>query len=713
MTLPRKKILVTGSLDVAGRGKTRARRLDARSFAKIRVLALSLFLGGFCVYPISSGLPLLPQKPASELPFGGRIVPSFCLDRLPDAELLKMINLPLPDHYPSAPPDIRPFHPLQTLMPYLVALDNRALQGKIVKDVDGPALAALLDWLESSRNLIRRDGMAVLEYPVGTEQIPAPFISSMTQAGLTYLASAGYALTGKKKYLDLAREALTAFQLDYRKGGVKVRDEAYGGHDWYEEYATPALEPKNLLFVLNGFLYALHTLAKTLELNIPEQRPVLSAIYEEGLRALRAALPAYETSWGWSLYDRLGNNRASANYHMYQTLLLREIAEREQDANLRKTAERWWSFYKEKMPFYLFPSVHKKQSQLQYLHLKGVYPHFYNRDEYITTLVCRSSSGEKTVVRPDVRAAFISPSGMIQDTQNMEQALLPADTKNMDIWWYDRTEILGLPNLYRMDTLSSAPVSFFSEKKVGQWIDCSRVNSPPEDLSAGETNIPGIVVGTIEDKVPGQPWQKWTHHCVLLFPQILPSRLQIRPAKNQVRTTFRGEPTGLEPGEGWHLFKILSSEGLAGYQANQIALIVQGLHIDPTAYPLIEIPLLMKGGTSMTVDGISPDGSSISRYTLIDGSRNDIQSVLMNWESFPGYQKKLISTLDLRINLGEGEQGGAIALGPITLISGVEGLLTNLDFVEKEPGIYETSLNKNFRLGFPSVFYKIVSAAVR
>lgn len=688
-------------------------RLDGRHSSKIRVLALSLLLGGFGACSISSGPPRLPQRPASELPFGGRIVPSFCLDRLPDAELLKTVNLPLPDHYPLAPPDLRPFHPLQAMMPYLVALDNRALQGKIRKNVDGPAIAALLDWLENSGNLTRRDGLAVLEYPVATEQIPAPFISSMTQAGLTYLASVGYALTGEKKYLDLAREALAAFQVDYRNGGVKVRDEAYGGHDWYEEYATPALEPKNLLFVLNGFLYALHTLAKTLELNIPEQQPALSAIYEEGLRALKAALPAYETSWGWSLYDRLGNNRASANYHMYQALLLREIAEREKDADLRKTAERWWSFYKDKMPFYLFPPAPKKPSQLQYLHLKGVYPHYYNRDEYITTLVCRSSSEKKTVVRPEVRAAFISPSGTIKDTQNMEQALLPADTQNMDIWWYDRIEILGIPNLYRMDTLSIAPVSSFSEKNVGQWIDCSKVNSPSEDLSVGETNISGIVVGTIEDKVSGQPWQKWTHHCVRLFPQILPTRLQIRPAKDQVRAAFRGEQTDLEPGEGWHLFKIRSSEGLAGYQANQIALIVQGLQIDPAVYPLIEIPLLMKGGTSMTVDGISPDGSRISRYTLIDGPRNDIQSVLLNWESFPGYQKKLITTLDLRINVGEDERGGSIALGPITLMSGVEGLLTNLDFVEKEPGLYETSLNKNFRLGFPSVFYKIVSAAAR
>jgi hypothetical protein len=182
--------------------------LNSRHSGKIRFLAPFLFLGGFCLFSNSSGLPHIPKNPAAEPKLASRIVPAFCQYRLPDADMLKIANLPLPVRYPSEPPPIHPFHPLLSLMPYLVALDNRALQGKIVKEDDGPAISALLDWQERSGQLVRRDGMTVLEYPVPTEQIPAPFISSMSQAGLAYLASVCYALTGEKKYLAHANEAL-------------------------------------------------------------------------------------------------------------------------------------------------------------------------------------------------------------------------------------------------------------------------------------------------------------------------------------------------------------------------------------------------------------------------------------------------------------------------------------------------------------------------
>lgn len=277
------------------------------------------------------------------------IAPAFCKECIPDSETCSLLDFRVVDQYPVSveAKSIRPnsFHPLLTLAPYLRVLDNRAMLGIISKKVDGTALNELIDWIENSGYLIKRNNMVLLEYPFPIDNVPSPFISSMVQAGLVYLSSVSYVLTGRKKDIELAKGALHSFEVDYRKGGVLVIDKEMGGTPWYLEYANPTMESKQLLFVLNGFLYALHTLAKTLELNLTDELPQLSSIYYNGLKSLKAAFSTYELPWGWSMYDRTGENRATAGYHAYQSILLKEIALRENDPQLSDVADRWISFY--------------------------------------------------------------------------------------------------------------------------------------------------------------------------------------------------------------------------------------------------------------------------------------------------------------------------------------------------------------------------------
>jgi D-glucuronyl C5-epimerase C-terminus len=249
-------------------------------------------------------------------------------------------------------------------VPYLVPLDNRALLGEVSAQGDGAAIAALIDHLRSSPYLEQRGAMRVLVYPDAIEQVPAPFISSMSQSGLAYLASISFLATGRSADLDLAREVLESFRVSIEQGGLRS-DEGPGA--WYEEYATPALPKEKRLFVLNGFVYALHNLAKMLSMGMDAYLPELPEIYAQGLVGLREALPQYETTFGWSYYDRTGENRATAAYHSFQTLLIRDLGCRDNDPILLGTADRWWDMYKQKMPFWLFRSD-PASTQITYAH---------------------------------------------------------------------------------------------------------------------------------------------------------------------------------------------------------------------------------------------------------------------------------------------------------------------------------------------------------
>ena len=633
-----------------------------------------------------------------------RIVPAFCKDRLPDRQIIEMLNLKLPlDYPPQIDIPSGPFHPLQALMPYLVTLDNRALLGMVSKNIDGLALSSFLDYLEGKGYLIRDNGIAILLYESSPEQIPAPFVSSMSQAGLVYLASVSYALTGQEKYLQIAKEALQTFLIDYRLGGVKVLD-PISKYPWYEEHASESLTPDQLLYVLNGFLYALHTLAKTLELGLAERLPELPKVYKDGLMALKAALPAYETSYGWTFYDRTGSNRASAEYHSYQTLLLREIACRENDQELRAIADRWWSYYKIKLPYFLIPM----HDRLMYLHLKGIYPHPYLQDEYATILIYRSKDGQRVPVIPQIRTGYISPQGTLKDSQNLEVAFLPlSSTGALEIWWTDNEGILGLPNLYLVELISDLSSALNSKKVIGNWVDCSnqRAESP---IIVQNTNISGILVSFLQDQRPLKPWIKNPVHCIQMELGILPSRQQIFLDKSQIQVKFRGAYNGPGPGKGWHLIKIVPLPAdVTDYRARQIAIILTGLDIDPSIYPYLEIPVLIDNVKAISVDGVYQDGSRISRYTPINGPSQEIQRILINWESFPRYQQgKRINSIDLRIYLSDlSINYGNLGIGPLVLISGSEGILSSIDFVFSSQ-IWEAVPNHNLSNDLYLVFFK-------
>lgn len=80
-----------------------------------------------------------------------------------------------------------------------------------------------------------------------------PFVSALLQGqGISVLVRA-YSLVEDLKYLEKAKYALKAFQVQMIDGGVLSVDND-DGHWWYEEYASPHAEPSG---VLNGFILAL------------------------------------------------------------------------------------------------------------------------------------------------------------------------------------------------------------------------------------------------------------------------------------------------------------------------------------------------------------------------------------------------------------------------------------------------------------------------
>ena len=641
-----------------------------------------------------------------------KIIPGFCKECLPDNEILALAKFKLEDQYPvtpevkSRPANKDSFHPLLTLEPYLTTLDNRAMLNIISDEVDGIAIAKLIDWLESSGYLIRHNGMILLEYSFPIENVPSPFISSMAQAELVYLASVSYALTARKKDIELARGALHSFEIDYRKGGVLAIDKEFGGAPWYLEYANVDMEQGQLLFVLNGFIHALHILAKTMELNLNDEMPGLSNIYHEGLKGLKAAISAYELPWGWSMYDRTGENRATAGYHLYQSILLKEIALREDDSQISTVADRWISFYTHKLPYLkIVPSSDRDESSLL-IHFKGIYPHPYLTEEGTATFLYEVAPSKKFAVRAVTTNSFNSPVGSIHFSQNVEFAQIPSNAKKIQVWW--ENDWLGLPSVYKMFNVSEYVKQNDGNQCLGRWLPAIDTDGGREELKGIRTNKYDILYSKISDMNIYQSWLNNPKRKIRLNQGFIPSRKKLSLKQNQIIVGFRGNYDGKGPGKFWHSIKVISAADLSGYQANRVLIQLKKLNLNPSIYPYMELPLIVSEASSVVISAVLSDGSRISRNFPINDSRSEIQKLIINWESFPRYQNKLIDTIDVRIILPKESRSGRMAFCTPTLVSGVEGFLSILDCIEDEYGVFRTELNHNTRIGIPAAYFKML-----
>lgn len=640
-----------------------------------------------------------------------KIIPAFCKECLPDSKIISLAKFKVDCQYP-ANPEVKSrsankgsFHPLLTLEPYLTTLDNRAMLNIIYREVDGKAIADLVDWLESSGHLIRHNGMILLQYPFPIENVPAPFISSMAQAELVYLASVSYVLTGRKRDIDLARGALASFEVDYRDGGVLVMDTDFGGNPWYLEYANPTINRGQLLFVLNGFVHALHILAKTMELNLTEEMPRLPIIYRQGLKGLKDAVSAYELPWGWSMYDRTGENRATAGYHLYQSILLKEIATREEDSLLSTIAGRWISFYTYKLPYLNITSSSPKNEFNIFIHFKGIYPHSYLSEEGTSTFLYESDSGKKKAVRAMTTNSFNSTVGNVHFSQNVEFAEILSKAKKIQVWW--ENDWLGLPSVYKMFDVDN-----YALKKenisLGRWISVNDLDSGSEDLKGLRTNRYDIIYSKLSDRNLYQSWLENPKRKIRLKKGFMPSRQILSLKQDQLVVGFRGKYGDKGPGKSWHTIKIIPAAKLSGYQANRVLIQLKRLNINPSIYPYMELPLLVSQATSVVIAAVLSDGSRIARNFPINDSRKEIQKLIINWESFPRFQNKPIHKVDIRIILPEDNRSDEMAFCTPTLVSGVEGFLSILDCTAEKPGVFLTELNHNTRIGLPAAYFKML-----
>jgi hypothetical protein len=605
-----------------------------------------------------------------------RVVPGFCRDRMPSSETIRLTGVRLPTNYPAHPQDVDAtlngsvrFHPLQAMLPYLVALDNRAQLRLVSAQTDGVAIATLITYLDNSHRIQWRDGIASLVYDSPADGVPAPFVSSMTQSGLAYLASVAFLATRDPYDLKVARAALRSFLVGYQAGGVRVPRS--GGGAWYEEYASPVLSPHQLPFVLNGFLYALDNLAKMLAIGMEDRLPELTAIYADGKRALADALPAYETGFGWTFYDATGQNRATASYHSYQTLLLRELACHDGDSQLRAVADRWWTDYRSQLPFRLLGT---SNSSYSYAHFAGIFPHAYLRDENATRLIAVDGRGKRTGINVQSVGPYRADSG----EPELDTATLPGSTRAIEVWWLSYESILGLPNLYRVDTLVTSNQA--DAAPIGSWVSCGG-----GDADLGPLIAPVDTLAVNDADVPaGRPG---ADVCVRLDARFAPARITLALSVQQIQVANRASSVAIGSGSRLATVSVTQPGALRGYQANQATILLTGFAIDPTTEPLLELPISYSHLVGLTIDGVAADGTRISRY-MPSGDRSvSGQPLIVTWPSFPGYSAKIISSIVIRASV-TADFSGTIELGEPTVTSGTDGMLTDWDSTDLGAGVY-------------------------
>lgn len=125
---------------------------------------------------------------------------------------------------------------------------------------------------------------------VAAYQLPDNWTSAMAQGqGISALVSA-YSLTGDSSYLQVAYDALPAFNYPIEEKGVRAD---YDGVTWYEEYGSE-IEPAH---VLNGFLFGIAGVYDAYEL-LGSQ--TAKQIFDVGVESLTQRLDRYDlefTSW--------------------------------------------------------------------------------------------------------------------------------------------------------------------------------------------------------------------------------------------------------------------------------------------------------------------------------------------------------------------------------------------------------------------------------
>jgi hypothetical protein len=280
-------------------------------------------------------------------------------------------------------------------------------------------------------------------------------------------------------------------------------------------------------------------------------------------------------------------------------------------------------------------------------------------------------------------SAFASTAGVAEASLNLDTAVLPATTTRLELWWFDDHEILGLRNLYKIDDLDVGSVTD-KPRNVGHVGGCDGVPQIPIG-AIGTTGSAAVLVSQIDTNSRSG---SSTAVCVDLAPGIVPTRITRLLHAPQATVAYRGSgPVGAD--DGSLTMDVGPPAGTGDYRDHQAAVVISGLDIDPVAHPYLILPLTVSRVAALTIDAVSDDGSRITRYVPIQDRQDGQQSVLLNWESFPHYGAKTIAAIDIRIILPDDVNSERVNLGPLTLITGPDGLLSSTDFVARGLDQYE------------------------
>jgi len=161
-----------------------------------------------------------------------------------------------------------------------------------------------------------------------------PWVSAMSQGeGLSVLARA-YVLTGNVSYIDVAEEAILAFEVEMSAGGVRYTDSS---GVWYEECADEGAPSGK---VLNGFIFALLGLY---EYSFETNNSKGWTFFWEGTETLSNNIYRYDTG-SWSYYDLLHHGFAPLGYHKLHVEQLRAMYELTDDEMSLYYSDRFQSY---------------------------------------------------------------------------------------------------------------------------------------------------------------------------------------------------------------------------------------------------------------------------------------------------------------------------------------------------------------------------------
>lgn len=170
-------------------------------------------------------------------------------------------------------------------------------------------------------------------------ELPPGWYSAMAQGQAISTLVRAYLKSNNTVYLKGASDALKVFEISSAQGGVKAR--FANSYDWYEEYPT---RPSS--FVLNGFIFSLFGLYDLKQVAKGDDLELVTKLYEEGIKSLKAMLLMYDSGIG-TFYDLrhisvgIAPNRARWDYHTVHISQLLQLSKMEDDPLFPRTAKRW------------------------------------------------------------------------------------------------------------------------------------------------------------------------------------------------------------------------------------------------------------------------------------------------------------------------------------------------------------------------------------